>query len=109
MDELKNEHELIVSLHDIDVGVLKKRDGKYRYEFEYIQGYEGPPISVAMPTSQDVWPFDQTPPVFDGLLPEGYNLDVLLRRGKLDADDIMGQLEAIGSDTVGAITLRVRP
>ena len=49
--------------------------------------------------------FDTFPPFFDGLLPEGFQLEALLRRRKLDRDDKFGQLIAVGADTVGAVTV----
>ncbi len=41
------------------------------------------------------------PPFFDGLLPEGYQLEGLLKFGKFDRNDLFSQLMAIGEDMVG--------
>ena len=37
-------------------------------------------------------------------LPEGYNLEALLRTCKIDRDDLFSQLMAVGMDMVGAVT-----
>ena len=75
------------------------------YLFQYEPGYDGPPISLTMPVRRDAYSFDSFPPFFDGLLPEGFQLEALLRQKKLDRGDRFGQLLVIGSETVGAVTV----
>jgi len=85
-------------------GHLTEVSGK-EYLFQYEPGYDGPPISLTMPVRRDAYSFDSFPPFFDGLLPEGFQLEALLRQKKLDRSDRFGQLLVIGSDTVGAVTV----
>lgn len=75
------------------------------YLFQYESDYNGPPISLTMPVRRDAYSFDSFPPFFDGLLPEGFQLEALLRQKKLDHSDRFGQLLVIGSETVGAVTV----
>lgn len=75
------------------------------YRFVYAQEYEGPPISLTMPVQEEAYEFTIFPPFFDGLLPEGFQLEALLRQKKLDRNDKFGQLMLIGADTVGAVTV----
>ncbi len=75
------------------------------YEIKYLIGYSGQPISLTLPVHERVFVFDRFPPYFDGTLPEGYQLDALLRRTKLDRTDYMGQLLAVGADLVGNVTV----
>ena len=75
------------------------------YAFSYLPGYDGPPVSLTMPVREESYRFDRFPPFFDGLLPEGWQLDALLRWAKLDRHDYMGQLLAVGQDVVGAVTV----
>ena len=77
-------------------------DGK-GFLFRYEKGYDGPPISLTMPIQDAPYHFTTFPPFFDGLLPEGFQLEGLLRQKKIDRDDKFGQLLAIGADTVGAV------
>ncbi|MCJ7600236.1 MAG: HipA N-terminal domain-containing protein [Desulfobulbaceae bacterium] len=87
-------------------GILtESEDGKV-YRFQYESGYCGPPISLTMPVREEVYLFDEFPPFFDGLLPEGFQLEALLRQKKLDRNDKFGQLLIIGADTVGAVTVK---
>lgn len=85
-------------------GVLEARDdGSYRFTYE--PGFRGEPVSLTMPASQPVWEFPQFPAPFEGLLPEGVQLDGLLRIRKLDRHDLFGQLLAVGHDVVGSLRI----
>ena len=77
----------------------------HEYHFIYHADYSGPPISLTMPVRPAAYKFDTFPPFFDGLLPEGFQLEALLRQKKLDRGDHFSQLLSIGSDTVGAVTI----
>lgn len=76
-----------------------------RYTFVYDAAYRGQPVSLTMPVRQEAYVYDRFPPFFDGLLPEGWQLEALLRKAKLDRQDHMGQLLAVGHDVVGAVTV----
>ncbi len=76
------------------------------YRFVYDTRYVGPPISQTMPVRREEYSFAMFPPFFDGLLPEGFQLEALLRRMKLDRYDTFSQLLTVGADTVGAVTVR---
>jgi serine/threonine-protein kinase HipA len=56
-----------------------------------------------MAKSQAVWNFPDFPAPFEGLLPEGGQLEALLRIRKLDRQDLFGQLLAVGQDVVGSL------
>jgi len=77
-----------------------------KYQFEYRDGYSGEPVSLTMPVRQQVWEFDRFPPFFEGLLPEGFQLESLLKQMKIDRDDHFSQLMAVGQDMVGAVTVQ---
>lgn len=87
-------------------GELHELQRGKRYQFIYIDGYKGGSVSLTMPTSQSLYEFDRFPPFFDGVLPEGPMLEGLLRGRKLDRDDLMGQLIAVGGDLVGNVTVK---
>lgn len=93
-----------VLLHGIDAGILEEVAIQH-YRFTYLENYQGPPISLTMPTQQAIYEFNQFPAFFEGLLPEGAQLEALLRRYKLDKTDYLGQLTQIGKDLVGAVTV----
>jgi serine/threonine-protein kinase HipA len=85
-------------------GVLEARDdGSFRFTYE--PDFRGEPVSLTMPTTQLVWDFPRFPAPFEGLLPEGVQLDALLRIRKLDRDNFFGQLLAVGNDVVGSLRI----
>ncbi|MFA5508472.1 MAG: HipA N-terminal domain-containing protein [Vulcanimicrobiota bacterium] len=98
--------ELVVYNHDIEAGILFEENGGFC--FAYLDDYKGEPISLTLPVRPQAYKFSSFPPFFEGLLPEGFQLESLLRAKKIDADDYLGQLEAIGQDCVGSITVHSR-
>ena len=72
-------------------GYLTETEAK-EFRFEYVAGYKGRPVSLMMPVRTEPYEFDKFPPFFEGLLPEGRQLEALLRTDKLDRNDLMGQL-----------------
>jgi serine/threonine-protein kinase HipA len=73
--------------------------------FHYLPGYDGPPVSLTLPVRIEPYLFDGFPAVFEGLLPEGIQLDGLLRRHKIDRNDFFAQLAIVGADVVGSLTV----
>ena len=94
-----------VFVHGILAGVLEESSQKGPYTFRYQEGYEGAPVSLTMPLSTGPYIFEDFPPFFEGVLPEGIMLDALLRSAKLDKHDRFGQLVLVGNDLVGAVTV----
>lgn len=86
-------------------GYLSEIEKRKRYSFEYLDSYQGDPLSLTWPLSQRTYVFEGFPAFFDGLLPEGPQLHALLKQQKLDEDDYFGQLLAVGKNLVGAVSL----
>ena len=94
-------------MHGRRAGTLAEHaDG---YSFAYDDTYDGPPVSLTMPVRAEPYRSPTFPPFFDGLLPEGWQLEALLRSAKLDRSDRLGQLVTVGADMVGAVTVRPEP
>src|SRR5690348_5701984 len=86
-------------------GELQEIEFKKLYRFVYSDDYQGPSVSLTMPTDRKVYEFDRFPPFFEGLLPEGMMLEGLLKQAKLDRDDLFSQLVKVGQDLVGNVTI----
>ena len=86
-------------------GHLIEWEKNKKYEFTYLEKYRGSSISLTMPLNQRMYRFDHFPPFFDGFLPEGFMLDALLRKAKIDWDDRFEQLVRVGGELVGNITV----
>ncbi len=95
-----------VYVQGIEAGILTELLPGREYIFEYHDGYTGPDISRTMPLSLKVFRFNRFPPFFDGLLPEGIQLEGLLKINKIDRKDYFSQLIAVGREMVGAVTVK---
>ena len=85
-------------------GVLEEIDRQH-YRFTYAPGYNGPPVSLALPVRALPYEFERFPAVFEGLLPEGQLLEALLRQCKVDRQDMLTQLLLVGTDVPGSLTI----
>ena len=92
-------------MHGVPAGILEEVERGGRFAFTYHDEYTGPPISVAIPLTKRVYDYNAFPPFFDGLLPEGAQLEALLRHKKIDRDDYFSQIVEVGGDLVGAVTV----
>lgn len=95
-----------VYVKGVEAGTLTELQQGKDYLFEYLDGYEGLEVSRTMPKNVRVYKFDKFPPFFDGLLPEGIQLDGLLKIKKIDRKDHFSQLIAVGDDMVGVVTVK---
>lgn len=93
-------------MHNLHAGILEELTARQAFRFTYDASYDGPPVSLTAPVRHEPYEYDALPPFLEGLLPEGYNLEALLRALKIDRHDHFSQLLAVGTDMVGAITVR---
>lgn len=105
VEESGSPRRATVCVDGIPAGVLCEYKRGVHYELSYDPAYQGGPISLAMPLTTTPYTFRSFPPFFDGLLPEGAQLEALLRSRKIDKDDVFSQLLAVGSDLVGNVTV----
>ncbi len=94
-----------VYMHKKLAGYLIELEKNENYKFSYAKNYTEEPISLTMPIADKEFVFNSFPSFFDGLLPEGIQLDGLLRIKKLDKNDYFSQLITIGADLVGAVSV----
>lgn len=85
-------------------GHLVEMPGK-GWSFTYLPEYDGPAVSLTMPVRAEPYEFGSFPPPFEGLLPEGPQLEALLRKHKIDRHDTFQQLVTVGGDLVGSLTI----
>lgn len=103
---MENYKIAIIYKKNIRAGKLEEiHKGKF-YIFTYEEEYNGDPISLTMPVATKRFEYSQLPPFFEGLLPEGMQLEALLKKRKLDSNDLFEQLLAIGEDVVGDVTIK---
>jgi serine/threonine-protein kinase HipA len=95
-----------IFVRGIEAGTLTELKQGKEYVFEYPNESDVPEISRTMPTNIKIYKFDKFPPFFDGLLPEGIQLEGLLTIRKIDRNDLLSQLIAVGEDLVGVVTVK---
>lgn len=95
-----------VFVNGVEAGTLTEVIRGKEYMFEYLEGYRGLDVSHTMSKKERVFKYDTFPPFFDGLLPEGIQLDGLLKLKKIDKNDYFSQLLAVGDDMVGVVTVK---
>ncbi len=94
-----------IFVNGVLAGELQEIERGKLYRFIYLEGYKGDSVSLTMPLSSSFYEYDRFPPFFEGLLPEGMMLDGLLKIRKIDSNDFMSQLIAVGGDLVGNVTV----
>lgn len=97
-----------VYVRDTFAGTLRETDGGY--EFEYDAGYladpDAPAVSLTLPKQEAPFLSGTFFAFFDGLIPEGWLLDLVSRSWKIDQRDRFGLLLAACRDCIGAVSIR---
>lgn len=86
--------------------VWQDEDGYgFQYAEKYLQKIDAAPVSLTLPLRKE--PFLQSTmlPFFDGLIPEGWLLDITVKNWKLNQSDRMGLLLLACKDCVGAVSI----
>ena len=88
-------------------GILKEDDHAYsfRYDRAYLREEDAHAISLSLPLREAPYEDKRLFPFFDGLIPEGWLLDIAEQTWKLDPRDRMGLLLACCRDCIGAVYL----
>ncbi len=90
-----------------DAGILKETDEGY--EFQYNEGYlsdtASKPVSLTLPLTDKPFKLSVLFPFFDGLIPEGWLLDVALRNTDISELDRFSLLLLCCKDCIGAVSV----
>ena len=87
--------------------LVENDDGRFVFEYgkEYLQDPSAAAISCTMPLGSEPYVSETLFPFFDGLIPEGWLLDIAEKNWKLDGRDRMGLLLACCSSSIGAVSV----
>jgi len=88
-------------------GILEEHDSGYVFAYDqtYLETEGAHAVSLSLPLQADPYRDKRLFPFFDGLIPEGWLLDIAEQTWKLDARDRMGLLLACCRDCVGAVSV----
>ncbi len=93
---------------DIQAGVLTETDhGEYTFEYSqnYIKNYPKQFISFSFPVKSTIYKEKRLFPFFEGLIPEGWLLDIATKNWKINSNDRMGLLLACCHNCIGAVSV----
>lgn len=89
-------------------GILEEIENGYRFTYNktYFNDPNASPVSATLPLKKQVYESRILFPFFDGLIPEGWLLDIAEKNWKLNARDRMGLLLACCKDCIGAVSIK---
>lgn len=91
----------------IKAGILTEDDGEYcfSYDKDYLDSPSAAAISLTMPLQNNTFVSPVLFPFFDGLIPEGWLLDVALRNTDISVLDRMSLLMLCCKECIGSISV----
>ena len=93
---------------DILAGVLTETDdGEYifKYHDSYVEQFPERFITFTMPVRKEPYVDKRLFPFFEGLIPEGWLLDIASKNWKINRNDRMGLLLACCKNCIGAVSV----
>ena len=92
----------------IPAGLLEEVEQGYRFQYDsaYLARPDAEPVSLTLPLREEPWASPTLFPFFDGLIPEGWLLEVSVRVWKMNPRDRMGLLLSCCRDCIGAVSVR---
>ena len=90
-----------------DAGILKETDEGYEFQYneEYLSDTASKPVSLTLPLTDKPFKSSVLFPFFDGLIPEGWLLDVALRNTDISELDRFSLLLLCCKDCIGAVSV----
>ncbi|NLO02070.1 MAG: phosphatidylinositol kinase [Bacteroidales bacterium] len=88
-------------------GFLTESEEGYSFVYDnaYLTGALARPVSLTLPLQDKPYVSRTMLPFFDGLIPEGWLLEIAEKNWKLNARDRMGLLLACCRDCIGAVSI----
>ena len=88
-------------------GTLEELESGYVFSYgrEYLSQPDAVSISLSLPLQSTPFEDKRLFPFFDGLIPEGWLLDIAEQTWKIDPRDRMGLLLACCRDCIGAVSV----
>lgn len=96
-----------VFVEKIFVGILTEDDMGYEFKYDdiYLDNEIAMPVSLTLPLSQKPYRSNVLFPFFDGLIPEGWLLDIAEQSWKISARDRFSLLLACCKDCIGNVSV----
>ena len=87
--------------------ITESNEGEYifQYHAQYVNDHPSKFISFTMPVTTTPYVENRLFPFFEGLIPEGWLLDIASKNWKIHQNDRMGLLLACCKNCIGAVSV----
>ena len=87
--------------------ITETDEGEYifQYDEKYVNEHPGELITFSMPVVSEPYNENRLFPFFEGLIPEGWLLDIASENWKINRNDRMGLLLACCQNCIGAVSV----
>ncbi|EMY82312.1 hypothetical protein pgond44_01383 [Psychroflexus gondwanensis ACAM 44] len=91
--------------------ITETNEGEYvfRYDQHYVKDHHNDFITFTMPVANIPYTDKRLFPFFEGLIPEGWLLDIASKNWKINKNDRMGLLLACCQNCIGAVSVEPIP
>ena len=105
---MKNYRTALIYVRDQFAGILSETDEGYSfsYDTEYLNNPKASAVSLTMPLRSQPYQSRILFPFFDGLIPEGWLLEVVSKNWKINPKDRFGILLVACRDCIGNVSVR---
>ncbi len=96
-----------VDVHEKFAGTLIEDEEGFHFQYDaaYLAEPDAEPVSLTLPLTDTPYQSMVLFPFFDGLIPEGWLLDIAQNNWKLDPRDRMDVLLKTCQDCIGAVSI----
>ena len=96
-----------IKIHENTAGWLTQDENGYHYIYDtnYLQLPDAEPVSLTLPLRETPYDSKMLFAFFDGLIPEGWLLDIAEKNWKLNPRDRMELLLLCCKDCIGAVSI----
>jgi serine/threonine-protein kinase HipA len=100
--------QAIIKYNNVEAGMLTENDdGQYEFAYtqSYIQNSAADCITLTMPVATTIYKDKRLFAFFEGLIPEGWLLDIACKNWRINTNDRMGLLLACCQNCIGAVSV----
>lgn len=93
---------------DLMAGVITETDeGEFLFQYnaQYVKDHSTEFVTFMMPVREKAYSDKRLFPFFEGLIPEGWLLDIATKNWKINPNDRMGLLLACCKNCIGAVSV----
>ena len=96
-----------VFVQNVYAGSIMETDSGYEFSYDstYLENKDAMSVSLTLPLRQEAFTSNTLFPFFDGLIPEGWLLNVVKRNWKIDGKDRFGLMLLTCKDCIGDVRI----